>query len=52
MDPKFFRKYADLVTEASAPAAPKKEARILEKLVWKTKIKMCHRVVVSGLANR
>ena len=35
MDPKFFRKYADLVTEASAPAAPKKEARILEKLVWK-----------------
>ena len=35
MDPKFFRKYADLLTEASVPAEPKKEAQILEKLVWK-----------------
>jgi hypothetical protein len=41
MDPKFFRKYADLITEASVPAAPKKEARILEKLVWK----------ITGISN-
>ena len=34
MDPKFFRKYADLLTEASAAAEPTKEAKTLEKLVW------------------
>ena len=39
MDPQFFRKYADIITEASMPDAvsslPTREAKILQKLVDK-----------------
>jgi hypothetical protein len=37
MDPQFFRKYADIITEASMPTdvlpLPKREAKVLQKLV-------------------
>lgn len=35
MDPTFFRKYADIITETSAPLPPTKEAKILHNLVYK-----------------